>query len=209
MMDYSKTGWLKHVLTHPFDGYEDLRWKKGGSLLISFVIVFFFFFRQLAMDRLIGFQYGVSYDKIFNVIPYIVSSILLYGMWVIANWAMCTLLDGEGTLKNIAINTAYALVPYIATSLIGIFLTHFFIQDEYVFIQTLEIIGEAWTFVLLVSGMKAVHQYSFWKTILSMALTVVAMICMLFLLILLLTLFQQVIIFFLSIYTELTYRFRG
>lgn len=194
---------------HPFEGFEDLRWKKGGNIIIAFAIVLLLFFQQLAYDRLYGFQYYVAYDKIFNIIPYFVRSVLIYAAWVVANWAMCTLLDGEGSLKNIAINTAYALVPYIVCFLLGTFLSHFLIQDEYIFISTIETVGQLWTFVMLVSAMKAVHQYSFTKTIVSMVLTVAAMLCILFLLILLLTMFQQVIVFFLSIYTELTYRFRG
>ena len=56
--------------------------------------------------------------------------------------------------------------------------------------------------------MKAVHQFTFGKTIALILLTIVAMIAILFLLVLVLTLFQQVIIFVLSIYTELSYRFR-
>lgn len=87
-------------------------------------------------------------------------------------------------------------------------LSHFLIRDEYVFIQTFEIIGTAWTVVLFISAMKAVHQFSFGKTLALIALTVVAMIAVIFLLVLLLTLFQQVLIFLFTIYTELSYRLR-
>ena len=121
---------------------------------------------------------------------------------------MCTLFDGEGTMKNIFINSAYALIPYISGYLIGTVMSHFLIKDEYVFIQSIEIIGTCWSFVLLISAIKAVHQFTFGKTIALMLLTIVAMIAILFLLVLLLTLFQQIIIFILSIYTELSYRFR-
>lgn len=208
MLDLTKGQFVKHVVTHPFEGFEDLRWKKAGSMGIAIFVVCMLFVQQVAYSRLYGFQYYSDYDKIFNIVPYIFKSFIIFGTWVVANWAMCTLFDGEGTMKNIFINSAYALIPYISGYLIGTVMSHFLIKDEYIFIQSIEIIGTCWSFVLLISGIKAVHQFSFGKTIALMLLTIAAMIAILFLLVLLLTLFQQVIIFILSIYTELSYRLR-
>ena len=208
MLDLNDKQFVKHVITHPFEGFEDLRWKKKGSMKIAILIVFLLFFQQVAYSRLYGFQYYSDYDKIFNIVPYIFRSFILFGTWVVANWAMCTLFDGEGSIKNIFVYSAYALIPYIAGYLIGTLLSHFLIKDEYIFIQAFEIIGTCWSFVLAISAMKAVHQFSFGKTIALILLTILAMVAMLFLLVLLLTLFQQVLIFILTIYTELSYRLR-
>lgn len=208
MLDLTKGQFVKHVVTHPFEGFEDLRWKKGGSAGIAFAVVCLLFIQQVAYNRMYGFQYYSDYDKIFNIVPYIFRSFILFFTWVVANWAMCTLFDGEGTMKNIFINSAYALIPYISGMLIGTVMSHFLIKDEYIFIEAIEVIGTCWSFVLLISGIKAVHQFSFGKTIALMLLTLVAMVAILFLLVLLLTLFQQVLIFILSIYTELSYRLR-
>ena len=208
MLDLTQGQFVKHVVTHPFEGFEDLRWKKSGSMAIATVIVFILFIQQLAYNRLYGFQYYVSYDKVFNIIPYIFRSFGLFLLYVVCNWAMCTLFDGEGSLKNIYIVTAYSLIPYIASYLIGTLLSHFLIKDEYVFIQVIEYIGLGWTVILFISAMKAVHQFSFIKTILLILLTLVAMVLCIFLLVLLLTLFQQVLIFIFTIYTELSYRLR-
>lgn len=208
MLDLTKGQFVKHVVFHPFEGFEDLRWKKQGSMGIAFAIVCLLFVQQIAYSRLYGFQYYSDYDKIFNIVPYIFKSFILFGTWVVANWAMCTLFDGEGSMKNIFINSAYALIPYITGYLIGTVMSHFLIRDEYVFIQAVEVIGLCWSFILIISGIKAVHQFTFGKTIALMLLTIVAMIAILFLLVLLLTLFQQVLIFILSIYTELSYRLR-
>ena len=150
MLDLTKGQFVKHVITHPFEGFEDLRWKKAGSMGIAIFVVCMLFVQQVAYSRLYGFQYYSDYDKIFNIVPYIFKSFIIFGTWVVANWAMCTLFDGEGTMKNIFINSAYALIPYIAGYLIGTVMSHFLIKDEYVFIQTIEIIGTCWTFVLLI-----------------------------------------------------------
>ena len=208
MMDLRPGEWVKHSITHPAEGFEDMRWKKAGSLKIAFAIVLLLFLAQIADGRLYGFQFGISYDKTFNIIPYIVKSIVLFGAWVVGNWAVCTLLDGEGTMKNICIYSAYALIPYIAQIFINVLLSHILIQDEAVFMQAIRIIGVGWSVILLFSAIKSVHQYSFGKTVFAVILTIVAMLIMLFLLVLFMSLIQQVYIFISTIYTEISYRVR-
>ncbi|HEZ7990676.1 MAG TPA: Yip1 family protein [Ruminococcus sp.] len=208
MMDLRPGEWVKHSITHPAEGFEDMRWKKAGSLKIAFAIVLLLFLAQIADGRLYGFQFGISYDKTFNIIPYIVKSIVLFGAWVVGNWAVCTLLDGEGTMKNICIYSAYALIPYIAQIFINVLLSHILIQDEAVFMQAIRIIGVGWSVILLFSAIKSVHQYSFGKTVFAIILTIVAMLIMLFLLVLFMSLIQQVYIFISTIYTEISYRVR-
>lgn len=208
MMDLRPGEWVKHSITHPAEGFEDMRWKKAGSLKIAFAIVLLLFLAQIADGRLYGFQFGISYDKTFNIIPYIVKSIVLFGAWVVGNWAVCTLLDGEGTMKNICIYSAYALIPYIAQIFINVLLSHILIQDEAVFMQAIRIIGVGWSVILLFSAIKSVHQYSFGKTVFAIILTIVAMMIMLFLLVLFMSLIQQVYIFISTIYTEISYRVR-
>ena len=208
MMDLRPGEWVKHSITHPAEGFEDMRWKKAGSLKIAFAIVLLLFLAQIADGRLYGFQFGISYDKTFNIIPYIVNSIVLFGAWVVGNWAVCTLLDGEGTMKNICIYSAYALIPYIAQIFINVLLSHILIQDEAVFMQAIRIIGVGWSVILLFSAIKSVHQYSFGKTVFAIIITIVAMLIMLFLLVLFMSLIQQVYIFISTIYTEISYRVR-
>ncbi|MCR4795585.1 MAG: YIP1 family protein [Ruminococcus sp.] len=208
MMDLTQKQWVKYAVTHPFEGFEDMRWKKSGSLKIAMFIIVLLFFGQIFHGRLYGAQFYISYDKTFNIIPYIVRSFVLFGAWAIGNWAVCTLLDGEGTLKNICIYSAYALIPYAVQLYINVGLSHILIRDEYIFMQVIEIIGTGWTVLLLFSAVKSVHQYSLGKTVFAVVLTVAAMLIMLFLLVLFMSLIQQVYIFISTIYTELSYRAR-
>lgn len=209
MYEFSTLGWLKHVIFHPVEGFEDLRWKKKGSLKLAFFIVFLLFVAMVVQRQLMGFAFNTAYVKVFNVVPLIVRSVVYFFVWVIGNWSICTLFDGEGTLKKICIYSAYALVPYIFGVYISVFVSNFLILDEAIWVNFIYYLGMGWSVILMIQAMKAVHQYSFTKTIVSIIGTLIAMLLILFLAVLLLSLFQQVYVFVVQIYQEIAYRIRG
>lgn len=199
--------WVMHAVTHPFEGFDDMRWKKSGSLKTAFFIVFMLFLSRIAEDRLYGFQFRESYDKLFNIVPYIVS-IVVFAAWVAGSRATGTFLDGEGSMRSICIFSAYALVPYIAQSFVTTLLSHVLIQDEAVFIEGISLIGTAWTGLLLFSAVRSAHNYTPGRTAFALVLTVAAMLVMLFLLVLLMALIQEICVFLYTLFTEISYRIR-
>ncbi len=208
MMDLSEKQWVKHVIFHPFEGFEDMRWKKSGSVRIAFVIVFLLFAGLIVNDRLFAFHFHNNYDRIFNIVPYFVRSVVFFAAWVIGNWSVCTLLDGEGTLRKICIFSAYSLVPYTVSLYLTTLLSHILIREEAVFIDCILYIGTGWSIVLLFNAIKAVHQYSAAKTLWAVVLTIASMFVILMLAVLVMTLFQKVGVFIFSLYTEIRYRLR-
>jgi hypothetical protein len=208
MMDLTQKQWVKHSVFHPFEGFEDLRWKKGGSVLYASIVILLWFVASILYKNALGYQFAETNTKMFSVVPYIVQTIALFLVWVVGNWAICTLLDGEGSMKNIYIYSAYSLIPYVVSLYVNTILSHILIQDEEIFITCVSVIGMLWSIVLMFNAIKAVHQYSILKTIFAILLTFVAMMIILILLVLLVALFQQVYVFFSSVYTEITYRVR-
>lgn len=206
-LDMPAWKWPFYVARHPFEGFEDLRWKKAYSMRVSLVIVLCFFIITVCQQVMTGFLFNTSYVKVFNIVPLLVQTVVLFFTWVIGNWSLCTLFDGEGSMKNICCISAYALVPYLITQIVVIIASNVLLRGESAFIMFFQYFGIVWSVVLMISGMKTVHQYSIPKTLLAMVFTVVAMIIILFLLVLLMSLFQQVYVFGFSIYTELMYRF--
>ena len=206
-LDMPAWKWPFYIMAHPFEGFEDLRWKKAYSMRVSMVIVALFFIISVCEQLMTGFLFNQHYVKIFNIVPIVIQTIVLFFTWVIGNWALCTLFDGEGTMKNICVTTAYALVPMLIGKVINIVLSNCLLRTESAFITFVTYLSILWTVVLLISGMKTVHQYSIPKTLLFMFITIFAMVVIIVLLVLLVSLFQQVYVFIYSIYTELLYRF--
>lgn len=206
-LDMPAWKWPFYIMAHPFEGFEDLRWKKAYSMPVAMVIVVLFFIIAVCDQLMTGFLFNENYVKIFNIVPIVIRTIILFFTWVIGNWALCTLFDGEGTMKNICVTTAYALVPMLIGQVVNIILSNCLLRTESAFITFVSYLTILWTAILLISGMKTVHQYSIPKTLLFMFITIFAMVVIIILLVLLVSLFQQVYVFVYSIYTELLYRF--
>jgi len=198
--------WPFYLVRHPFEGFEDLRWKKGYNMKVALVMVLVFFLATVIQARMTGFIFNNEYTKVFNIVPYFSSTVLLFFVWVVANWSLCTLFNGEGTMKAICCMSAYALFPYVVAMLVNTAASNVLLYREGGFLQFIAMLGLAWSVLMMISGIKAIHQYSVPKTLMAIAFTVLAMVVMLFIVVLLVALFQQVYIFFYTIYTEIVYR---
>ena len=155
MYEFSTLGWVRHVCFHPTEGFEDLRWKKQGSVKLSLFIVLLLFIAMVANNRMVGFAFNTNTVKVFNVVPLVVQSVVYFATWVIGNWCICTLLDGEGTLKKICIYSAYALVPYILCSYAAVILSNFLILEEAIWVNFFNYLGMGWSIVLMISASDA------------------------------------------------------
>ena len=195
-----------HILTHPIDGYEELRWTQRGSLVASGVILFLLFLASVAQRQLTGVNFNQNRPEDLNILFTFFSTVVIFALWVLSNWSFCTLLDGEGTFLDIWITSAYALVPYVALTVAVTVLSNFLTLNEGVFLVWLRYIGIGWSLALVTVGLKVTNQYSFGKTLLSMVLTVAGVVLILFLSVLAVSLFQQVYVFFRTIISELIVR---
>ena len=174
--DMKPWAWVKHVIFHPTEGFEDMRWKKAGSLKIAFFIVFLLFASQVFSSRYGGFAFNPrGYSDVFNIVPILVQSVAYYATWVVANWSLCTLFDGEGNMRRVAIYSAYALVPFIIGNFLSTAISYFLTLDESIWYTAIYQIGLWWSVILMIFGMKACHQYNFTVTIVTMIFTVVGM----------------------------------
>lgn len=199
--------WPFYVSRHPFEGFEDLRWKQAYKMRYANIIVLLWFIVKVLHSTESAFLHRTFVSRVYNVVPDFSVTILMFLTWVVANWSLCTLFNGEGTMKRIYVTSAYALVPYIASQYVGFIVGFGLARTEAGFLGFIYMFGVIWSVVCMISGMRAVHQYTIPRTILAMLFTVFGMMIIVFLLVLLAMLFQQVYVFGYSIFTELMYRF--
>ncbi len=195
-----------YVMMHPFDGFWDLKHEKRGSVRGATCIVALtaaaFLYNSVGSAYLFG---GDTSGK-GNVFGVVIAFVVIFALWCIANWCLTTLFDGEGTLKDIYIATAYALMPLPILMIPATIATNIASSTEAEMITLVLGLAYVWTGMLIFFGSMTTHGYSMGRNIAITLFTLVGMIFILFVAVLFWNLITRMISFVTDIVTELSYR---
>ena len=191
-----------HLVFHPFDGFWDLKHEKRGSVRAASTIlgltIIAFFYQSIGQGYI--FNPRGDYSTVFVQILGILVPVLL---WVVSNWCLTTLFDGEGSLKDIYIATCYSLAPLPLFITISTILTNVMTTGEGGIVNLITSIGWVWVVILLFFGMVVTHDYSIGKNVITTIGTIVAMAVIMFIVILFSSLVVKMVTFVISIATEI------
>lgn len=193
-------------MKHPLDGFYEIRHRGRGSVGLAIFFVFLFSICYSADRQYAGFVVNYVNPMEVNSLMEMVAVFLLFLLFCVGNWSITCLMDGEGRFKDIVTVTGYAMLPLILTYIPAILFSQIVAEDEQAFYYILLGVGIFWFIMLVLAGIMTVHNYSLGKTLITLFLTFVAMLIIIFITLLLFSLIGQVFAFFKSIYNELLLR---
>ncbi|MDO4302942.1 MAG: Yip1 family protein [Bacillota bacterium] len=205
---FSKDKWKYafYTVSHPADGYYEIRHRERGSVPVAFVLVILFSI-SFSINRISASFIVNDVDPLdVNALTELVSVLLLYALFCVGNWSITCLMEGEGRLKDISIAIGYAMIPMIVCFNIGTVVSQFVAQNEEAFYFMIIGIGIAYGLFMMLIGIMEVHNYTLGKTLVTIFLTFIAMFIIIFVVLLFTDLINQVYSFFYSIYQELIFR---
>jgi len=201
-----KLYFLKYTLFHPFDGFYEIKYRDKGSLAIATVILLLYGVLQCVSFQYTGFVMNDNAIHEMNSITTFISSLSILLLFIVSNWTVTTLFNGKGKLKDIYTVTCYSLLPMMAISAIFVFVSNFIIEEEVIILYAFNIIGMVWFVYLMIAGLCVIHEYGFGLNIVTLLITLVAAIIIVFLGILFFTLMERMISFFTLVGREVTRR---
>ncbi len=193
------------VIFHPFDGFWDLKREHRGSLRAALTFVALLIFLTTFEKQSTGFLFNKVRLSDINVVVDILTVGLVYGLWCVANWCLTSLMDGEGSMKDILISMGYAIVPMLLIRLPMVIMSLFITADEGTFYYVLNVFSYIWTGFLVFFGTMVTHQYSFKKTVVTCLCTILGMAIIVFIGLLFFNVIQQMITFGVTIYREIRF----
>ncbi len=204
----SKDKWkfMLYTISHPADGYYEIRHREKGSVVIALILVVLFSVMWSINRISAGFIVNDIDPREVNSFSELITVLLFFFLICVSNWSVTCLMDGKGRIKDIIIAIGYSLPPAIVCILIGTIFSQFVSEDEAAFYTMICGIGIAYTLFMMLVGIMTVHNFTLGKTIITIFLTIVAMLLIIFVLLLIVDLVNQVYSFLWSIYQELMFR---
>ena len=164
-------------MRHPFDTFYEIKFKTRIRFSTAFGLFIFFVLMNIVCDYFItGYLFRTVSTTNFNFAFELLKWGLIIVIFVIANYLISTLQNGEGFFRDIFISTIFCLAPLllfkIPLSIVSNVLTY---NEAYIYNLANTILW-AWSIFNIVIMLKDVHNYKLGGLILNIVLTIVAMI---------------------------------
>lgn len=192
------------VARHPLDTYYDIRVGKAGTVLgasLLYVLLFVSFMLYMLGKGFIYQYYDVQDLDISSIVVGFFSIIILF---VVCNYLVTSINDGEGSLKQVYLIPAYASLP-LSLAFLGITGASYVVTtNEAFFLSVALIIGSVWSLILMYIGLQTVHNYTAKETIKSVLLTFLLIFIVVVVIMIVTIMWDQVWTFLSTIGKELT-----
>ena len=201
-----KVKYAFYTITHPSNGFYEIRHRQKGSVPLAILFVFLFAVCFSANRQYAGFVVNFVNPMEVNSLTEMITVFVLFILFCVGNWSVTCLMNGEGRFKDIVTMTGYSMLPMILTQIPAIIISNFVVQDEEAYYYLILYFGIAWFVLLVITGVMTIHNYTFGKTLITPICTFVAMFIIIFIALLLYSLLTQVIAFVQSVYNEIVLR---
>lgn len=193
-------------IRHPIDSFYYLKSKQRVSLLSASILYILLFLSYLFFIYGRGFIFGpvpidnfwFVYDLVLFVTPIV--------FFLLVNYLVSTISDGEGHFSELYIGFIYSCVPLLIGLVPLVLVSQILTLNEAFLFNFSLIIMIAYTLIILFIMVKEVHDFTFWGTVRNLLITLFGMVLLAFVLVIVYVLFDQVIQFISSIIQEVLYR---
>ena len=198
-----------YYIKNPVDGAYGISKEGRANWLTSTLILVIFIIEFVVSKYTSGFLVKMMNNVMegrYEIFGDIGTVLVVMVALTACTYLVCTINDGEGTVKKIYTFFCYSLVPYIILTPIAYLLSHVLTENEVFLINMVNIVTYGWIVVLAVMGLKEVNNFTMSETVKVLFLTAFTALILALLIFIVYVLWAQVFEFVTSIVGEVVYR---
>jgi tetratricopeptide (TPR) repeat protein len=201
---------LKHalfILRRPIEGFTDIRYESKGSYLSACILVLAAIIVLLFKTFYTHFPFtGNQPVHELKVGVIILQFVVVWLSWVICNYLISSIYQGEGRFKDVFVGSTYAFTPLILFGIPVVIMSNGMSLSEVSIYNFFDLFIILWILALVFWKVQALQNYSVGETIINILLTMFAMIILWVLIFIVLGLSSEFFEFLYSLYQEVTMR---
>ncbi len=187
--------YLLHVITHPFDGFYEVRFRGKKNVYLGAIILILYGLLAIIKYQYTGFIMNNNPMFRMNSITTFLFGIFPFILFCISNWSVTAIFEGSGKFSDIFTVVTYALFPKLVLDAVIVILSNVVTKEEATILTAISAFGAVYFAFLVFAGLCVAHEYTAATNIVMIIATFVAAIIIIFLAILYITLIQKVVSF--------------
>ncbi|MBU1143650.1 MAG: YIP1 family protein [Firmicutes bacterium] len=195
-----------YIIKHPGDGYYGIKREAKGSNLSATIYLLLFFTVYIYWIFETSFLFNNFIPAEINMFQQMTTIFVPFFLWVIANYLVCSIRDGEGKFSDVYQATAYTLLPMIITLPILTIVSNALSFNEAFIYSTIMFIGLFITGLYMVIMVKEIHYYDMKPTIANILISLFTAIMILAVLFIVYLLLNEVYVLISDVIRELIIR---
>jgi hypothetical protein len=177
------------------------------SVLSATILYIILYLEFLFMKYFTGFIFrgGTSLEQINFGMEFILLFLPIL-LFIVSNYLVSTINDGEGRFSDIYIGTIYSLAPIIVLLVPITLMSNVLTLNEYFLYVFFMQVMMGWSLIILFIMIKEIHAFEFWGTVRNILTTIFCMIIIVLVCFIIYVLMDQVIDFVTAIIQEVILR---
>lgn len=202
----SNVNYAFYYMRHPLDGAYGIAREGRANWLVSSLVLAVFMAEYVINKYTCGFLMKNVMDGRYEIFSDIGTILVVMIALTASTYLVCTINEGEGTVKKIYTFFCYSLMPYVVLTPLVYALSHVFTNNEVFLLTMLNLLIYGWIAVIAFLGLKEVNNFKMNETVKVIFLTVFTVLILALLLFIIYVLWAQVFEFVSAICGEVVYR---
>ena len=196
----------KMLLSKPIDAFYDIQRKRKATVLSATVLYLWYIVLQITDIYVVGLLFNTHDLNNINLVEVLVGAVGPIALFVVCNYLVSSITEGEGKMSDLYIGLAYCMTPYLIAALPLQIITNVLVQNESFVYDFPMLMVIAWSAILFFMMVQEMHNYSFKETVKNLAVTVCTIFLFLLIGFIVYLLYGQLYDFVVSIIQEVAIR---
>lgn len=172
-------------------------------MIAATIIYIVFFGVYMLYQTSKGFIYQYTKVEDMDMGAVVVGFFAILILFIVCNYLVTSITDGDGTLKQVYMIPAYGLMPVMICMLATIGMSYVLTYNESFILTVIMIIGLVWSIAVIFEGLSTVHDYDFKNTVVSLLITAVFMLIAAIVVLVVIIMWEQLYDFLLTVGKEI------